>query len=128
MIAPLKPNQPKNVLGNDLVPCCLENMTGWSRNGSCQTDGADHGKHVVCALMTKDFLTFSKEAGNNLSTPMPEYNFPGLKAGDYWCLCAGRWQEALEAGMAPKVKLEACEESALKLIRLKDLKAHAIAD
>ena len=128
MIAPIKPSQPKNVLGNDLVPCCLENMTGWNRNGSCQTDGADHGKHVVCALMTKEFLSFSKEAGNDLSTPMPEYNFPGLKVGDCWCLCAGRWQEAFVAGMAPKVKLEACEESALELISLKDLKAHAIVD
>lgn len=128
MIAPIKPSQPKNVLGNDLVPCCLENMTGWNRNGSCQTDRADHGKHVVCALMTKEFLSFSKEAGNDLSTPMPEYNFPGLKAGDCWCLCAGRWQEAFVAGMAPKVKLEACEESALELISLKDLKAHAVVD
>ena len=105
MIAPLKPNQPKNVLGNDLVPCCLENMTGWYRNGSCQTDGADHGRHVVCAVMTEEFLSFSKEAGNDLSTPIPEYNFPGLKPGDCWCLCAGRWQEAFEAGMAPQVKL-----------------------
>jgi uncharacterized protein (DUF2237 family) len=128
MIAPLKPNQPKNVLGNDLIPCCLQNMTGWYQNGSCQTDGNDHGRHVVCSLMTEEFLTFSKEAGNDLSTPIPEYNFPGLKAGDCWCLCAGRWQEAFVAGVAPKVKLEACEESALELISLKDLKAHAIAD
>jgi uncharacterized protein (DUF2237 family) len=128
MIAPLKPNQPKNVLGNELIPCCLENMTGWYRNGSCQTDGADHGRHVVCAIMSEEFLSFSQEAGNDLSTPIPEYNFPGLKPGDCWCLCAGRWQEAFEAGMAPQVKLEACEESALELISLKDLKAHAIAD
>ena len=128
MIAPLKPNQPKNVLGNDLIPCCLENMTGWYRKGSCQTDEADHGRHVVCAIMTEEFLSFSQEAGNDLSTPIPEYNFPGLKPGDCWCLCAGRWQEAFEAGMAPQVKLEACEESALELISLKDLKAHAIAD
>ena len=83
---------------------------------------------MVCSLMTEEFLTFSKETGNDLSTPIPEYNFPGLKAGDCWCLCAGRWQEAFVAGMAPKVKLEACEESALELISLKDLKAHAIAD
>ena len=128
MIAPLKPNQPKNVLGNDLIPCCLENMTGWYRNGSCQTDGADYGRHVVCTIMTEEFLSFSQEAGNDLSTPIPEYNFPGLKPGDCWCLCAGRWLEAFEAGMAPQVKLEACEESALELISLKDLKAHAIAD
>jgi len=83
---------------------------------------------VVCAIMSEEFLSFSKEAGNDLSTPIPEYNFPGLKPGDCWCLCAGRWQEAFEAGMAPQVKLEACEESALELISLKDLKAHAIAD
>ena len=80
---------------------------------------------MVCAIMTEEFLSFSQEAGNDLSTPIPEYNFPGLKPGDCWCLCAGRWQEAFEAGMAPQVKLEACEESPLELISLNDLKAHA---
>ena len=78
--------------------------------------------------MSEEFLSFSQEAGNDLSTPIPEYNFPGLKPGDCWCLCAGRWQEAFEAGMAPQVKLEACEESSLELISLEDLKAHEIAD
>ena len=126
MIAPIKPTTPLNVLGAPLVPCCPENNSGWYRNGSCQTDANDHGRHVVCALMTEEFLAFSKQMGNDLSTPMPEYDFPGLQPGDCWCLCAGRWQEAFEAGMAPKVKLEACEESALELISLKDLKVHAI--
>ena len=126
MIAPIKPNDPLNVLGTPLLPCCLENSTGWYRNGSCTTDSSDHGRHVVCALMTEEFLSFSKEMGNDLSTPMPEYNFPGLKEGECWCLCAGRWQEAFEAGMAPKVKLEACEPSALEIVNLEDLKAHMV--
>lgn len=128
MIAPIKPTTPLNVLGAPLVPCCLENNTGWYRNGSCRTDANDHGRHVVCALMTEEFLAFSKQMGNDLSTPMPEYDFPGLQPGDCWCLCAGRWQEAFEAGMAPKVKLEACEQSALEVIDLNDLKAHAITE
>ena len=126
MIAPLKPNHPKNVLGNNLVPCCLENNTGWYRNGSCESDPSDHGRHVVCAVMTAEFLAFSKKMGNDLSTPVTAYNFPGLQPGDSWCLCAGRWQEALEAGMAPKVKLEACEQSALEVVSLADLQAHAV--
>lgn len=126
MIKPIKDDGPKNVLGTELVPCCLENRTGWYRNGSCETDSGDQGRHVVCALMTEEFLEFSKVMGNDLSTPMPEYDFPGLNEGDCWCLCAGRWQEAFEAGMAPKVKLEACEESALNMVQLKDLQDHAI--
>ena len=128
MIAPIKPTGPLNVLGTQLVPCCLENSTGWYRNGTCETDPGDHGRHVVCALMTEEFLEFSKEMGNDLSTPMPQYNFPGLKPGEYWCLCAGRWQEAFEAGMAPMVKLDACEQSALEIVNLEDLKAHAVQD
>jgi len=128
MIAPIKSNRPKNVLGTDLLPCCLENSTGWYRNGSCETDTGDHGRHVVCALMTEEFLEFSKQMGNDLSTPVPAYDFPGLQPGECWCLCAGRWQEALEAGMAPQVKLEACEQSALEVVSLSDLKAHAIQD
>ena len=126
MIAPIKPSGPLNVLGTPLVPCCVENSTGWYRNGTCETDSGDHGRHVVCALMTEQFLAFSKRMGNDLSTPMPEYNFPGLKPGECWCLCAGRWQEAFEAGMAPKVKLEACEQSALEIVDLEDLKSHEI--
>ena len=128
MIAPIKPTGPLNVLGTQLVPCCLENSTGWHRNGTCETDPGDDGRHVVCALMTEEFLEFSKEMGNDLSTPMPQYNFPGLKPGECWCLCAGRWQEAFEAGMAPMVKLDACEQSALEIVNLEDLKAHAVQD
>ena len=128
MIAPIKPTGPLNVLGTQLVPCCLENSTGWYRNGTCETDPGDHGRHVVCALMTEEFLEFSKEMGNDLSTPMPQYNFPGLKPGECWCLCGGRWQEAFEAGMAPMVKSDACEQSALEIVNLEDLKAHAVQD
>ena len=128
MIAPIKPTGPLNVLGTPLLPCCLENSTGWYRNGTCETDSGDHGRHVICAIMTEDFLAFSKLMGNNLSTPIPEYNFPGLQPGECWCLCAGRWQEAFEAGMAPMVKLEACEQSALEIVDLQSLKSHAVSE
>ena len=128
MIAPIKPTGPLNVLGTPLLPCCLENSTGWYRNGSCETDSGDHGRHVICAIMTEEFLAFSKQMGNDLSTPIPEYNFPGLKPGECWCLCAARWQEAFEAGMAPMVKLEACEQSALEIVDLENLKSHAISE
>ena len=127
MIAPTKPSDPLNVLGTPLVPCCLKNSTGWYRNGTCETDSGDHGRHVICAMMTEEFLAFSKQMGNDLSTPIPEFNFPGLKPGECWCLCAGRWQEAFEAGMAPMVKLEACEQSALEIVDLENLKSHAVA-
>ena len=128
MIAPIKPTGPLNVLGTPLLPCCLENSTGWYRNGTCETDSGDHGRHVICAIMTEEFLAFSKLMGNDLSTPIPEYNFPGLKPGECWCLCAGRWQEAFEAGMAPMVKLEACEQSALEIVDLQNLKSHAVSE
>ncbi|MEL0005067.1 MAG: DUF2237 domain-containing protein [Opitutales bacterium] len=128
MIAPIKPTGPLNVLGTPLLPCCLENSTGWYRNGTCETDSGDHGRHVICAIMTEEFLAFSKLMGNDLSTPIPEYNFPGLKPGECWCLCAGRWQEAFEAGMAPMVKLEACEQSALEIVDLENLKSHAVSE
>ncbi|MEK9783967.1 MAG: DUF2237 domain-containing protein [Opitutales bacterium] len=128
MIAPIKPTGPLNVLGTPLLPCCLENSTGWYRNGSCETDSGDHGRHVICAIMTEEFLAFSKLMGNDLSTPIPEYNFPGLQPGECWCLCAGRWQEAFEAGMAPMVKLEACEQSALEIVDLENLKSHAVSE
>lgn len=101
-------------------------MTGWYRNGFCQTDAADLGAHVVCAEVTAEFLEFSQARGNDLSTPRPEFGFPGLKPGDRWCVCAARWQEALEANVAPPVVLQSTEESALKVIRLADLKAHAL--
>lgn len=125
MIAPIENDGPRNVLGEPLQPCCTTLNTGWFRNGSCETDQNDLGKHVVCSVVTEEFLAFSKTMGNDLSTPMPDYNFPGLKEGDCWCLCAARWQEALEAGVAPKVKLAACEQSALEIIQLDDLKRHA---
>ena len=128
MIAPIKPSGSLNVLGTPLLPCCLENSTGWYRNGSCETDSGDHGRHVICAIMTEEFLAFSKLMGNDLSTPIPEYNFPGLKPGECWCLCAGRWQEAFETGMAPMVKLEACEQSALEIVDLQNLKSHAVSE
>ena len=128
MIAPIKPTGSLNVLGTPLLPCCLENSTGWYRNGTCETDSGDHGRHVICAIMTEEFLAFSKQMGNDLSTPIPEYNFPGLKPGECWCLCAGRWQEAFESGMAPMVKLEACEQSALEIVDLQNLKSHAVSE
>ncbi len=124
MIAPIR-KEPLNVLGNPLEPCCNKLKTGWLRNGTCETDENDHGRHVVCTVMTDKFLAFSKMAGNDLSTPRPEYAFPGLKDGDCWCLCAARWQEAFEADIAPKVKLESCEESALEVVNLEDLRAYA---
>jgi len=100
-------------------------MTGWYRNGCCDTGPGDVGVHTVCAVMTEDFLAYSKEAGNDLSTPMPEHGFAGLKAGDKWCLCAPRWQEALEAGKAPQVLLEATHILSLEWTSMADLQAHA---
>jgi uncharacterized protein (DUF2237 family) len=114
-----------NVLGSKLISCSVEPMTGYYRNGCCDTGAGDVGVHVVCSLMTADFLAFSKSAGNDLSTPFPQYGFPGLKPGDRWCLCAQRWQEAFEAGFAPQVILEATHISALEFVDLDDLKKHA---
>ncbi len=111
----------KNVLGTDLQPCNCSIMTGWYRDGSCKTDPTDMGMHTVCAVMTDRFLTYSKAQGNDLSTPMPQYNFPGLKAGDHWCLCAPRWNQAYEDGMAPLVNLEATELSTLQVVGLEVL-------
>lgn len=101
-------------------------MTGFFRNGCCDTSAEDVGSHTVCAVMTAEFLKFSKSRGNDLSTPMPDFGFPGLKAGDRWCLCAPRWQEALEAGHAPRVVLRATHEGALRFCALPDLKGHAV--
>jgi uncharacterized protein (DUF2237 family) len=100
-------------------------MTGFFRTGCCETGPEDSGSHTVCAQLTAEFLAFTKEAGNDLSTPVPEFGFPGLKPGDRWCLCAARWQEALEAGVAPPVVLAATHEAALEVVSLDDLKAHA---
>jgi uncharacterized protein len=116
----------RNVLGTDLVPCSYDPMTGYYRTGCCESRGDDPGVHVVCAVMTDEFLTFSKRAGNDLSTPMPQYGFPGLKAGDQWCLCASRWQEAFEADAAPKVVLAATHLLALEFCDLEALRAHAL--
>ncbi len=112
----------KNVLGTDLQSCNCNPMTGWYRDGSCKTDPTDLGMHTVCAVMTESFLRYSKAQGNDLSTPMPQYNFPGLKAGDHWCLCAPRWKEAYEDGMAPMVNLEATEIATLQVVDLGILK------
>ena len=116
----------RNVLGGELLPCSYEPRTGYYRDGCCNTGGDDVGVHTVCAVMTDEFLAFSKAAGNDLSTPVPEFAFPGLKAGDRWCLCAARWQQAFEAGMAPRVVLAATHERALEIVALKDLKRFAI--
>ena len=113
----------KNVLGTELQSCSCNPMTGWYRDGSCKTDATDMGMHTICAVMTDQFLSYSKAQGNDLSTP--QTGFPGLKAGDHWCLCAPRWKEAYEDGMAPLVNLEATEESTLTIIDLDILKQFA---
>ena len=115
----------KNVLGTDLQSCCGEPATGFHRDGYCRSDPRDLGQHTVCAELTAAFLAFTRSRGNDLSTARPEYGFPGLAPGDRWCLCAARWREAWEAGVAPPVILEACDESALALIPLEVLRDHA---
>ena len=114
-----------NVLGGALELCCGNPRTGFYRTGRCETGEDDLGRHVVCALMTAEFLAFSRSRGNDLSTPRIELGFPGLNPGDRWCLCASRWQEALEAGVAPPVYLQATEASALAVVAMDDLLAHA---
>jgi uncharacterized protein (DUF2237 family) len=116
----------KNVLGGELQVCSLNPLTGFYRDGCCHTGANDYGVHVVCAQVTAEFLEFSKSRGNDLITPAPMYNFPGLKPGDRWCLCAGRWLEAKEAGVAPPVILAATHISALEHISFEDLKAHQL--
>jgi uncharacterized protein len=115
-----------NVLGEPLAPCGLDPLTGFYRDGCCNTGYEDTGIHVVCARMTREFLAFSKARGNDLSTPEPETGFPGLKPGDQWCLCAGRWKEALDAGVAPPVVLAATHEETLAIVPLESLKRHAL--
>ena len=117
---------PRNVLGERLELCSIEPMTGFFRDGCCNTAREDIGSHTVCAVMTADFLAFSKSRGNDLSTPIPQFGFAGLKPGDRWCLCAPRWQEALEAGQAPRVVLRATHEGALDHCALADLKRFAV--
>ncbi|MEB3198887.1 MAG: DUF2237 domain-containing protein [Candidatus Sericytochromatia bacterium] len=120
------PSAQFNVYGEQLKSCSTTPLTGFTRNGCCEVTGDDVGFHAVCAVMTDDFLTFSQAMGNDLSTPRPEWGFPGLKAGDRWCLCAPRWQEAFEAGKAPYVLLESTHVAALEFCRLEDLKPFAI--
>ncbi|MGK7884948.1 MAG: DUF2237 family protein [Crocosphaera sp.] len=117
----------KNVLGSDLQLCCSNPMTGYYRDGYCRTGGQDFGVHVVCSQMTAEFLSFTKQQGNDLSTPIPAYSFPGLKPGDRWCLCASRWKEAKDAGVAPPVILEATHIRALEVISLDELKQYALS-
>ena len=116
----------KNVLGTALEVCSTDPMTGFYRDGCCNTGGQDVGLHVICAVMTAEFLEFSRERGNDLSTPMPMYQFPGLNPGDRWCLCAARWKEAFDAGMAPQVHLEATHISALEYASLEELESHRV--
>lgn len=116
----------KNVLGTPLQSCCTDPMTGFYRDGVCNTGPEDFGTHVVCAEMTAEFLAFTKSKGNDLSTPRPEYRFPGLQPGDGWCLCALRWKEAFEAGVAPPVRLPSTHEKALKYVSLEALKANTV--
>jgi uncharacterized protein (DUF2237 family) len=117
----------RNVLGGLLGSCSLSPRTGWFRDGCCRTDANDHGSHTVCAIVTEGFLAFSQARGNDLSTPRPEFDFPGLKEGDRWCLCASRWREAWQAGVAPQVLLECTHEAALRYVPLEALLAHAHA-
>jgi hypothetical protein len=115
-----------NVLGGPIQCCCLRPLTGYYRDGFCRTGPGDTGLHTVCVEVTDAFLAFSKSRGNDLSTPIPEYGFPGLVAGDKWCLCVTRWQEALLAGMAPRVILASSHISVLEFVDLEDLKEHAL--
>ncbi|OEY67287.1 DUF2237 family protein [Marinobacter sp. X15-166B] len=115
-----------NVLGEPLENCSNDPVTGFFRDGCCNTGAQDLGSHTVCVVTTEEFLTFSREQGNDLSTPRPEFGFPGLKAGDSWCLCAARWQEALQAGAAPRVRLQATHRAALEVCSLEELKRYSV--
>jgi uncharacterized protein (DUF2237 family) len=115
-----------NVLGTELEPCGLDPVTGFYRDGQCATGPQDQGRHTVCVRVTQEFLEYSKEQGNDLITPMPEYGFPGLRPGDRWCVCAARWKEAHEAGMAAPIMIRATHARTLKIVSLDVLKACAI--
>jgi len=117
-----------NVLGGKLLPCCFSPMTGFYRDGYCRTAPGDYGLHTVCIEATAEFLAFSHRMGNDLSTPIPQYQFPGLEPGDRWCLCVTRWKEALDAGMAPAVVLSGTHISALEFVSLEDLQRHAVKE
>jgi len=120
------PQSPRNVLGGPLAGCCSDPMTGYFRDGFCRTGPQDIGRHLVCAQVTAEFLAFSRQCGNDLSTPRPEYEFPGLVPGDRWCLCVLRWKEAFDAGLAPPIILAATHEQALQSVTLEMLRAHAL--
>jgi uncharacterized protein len=115
---------PKNVLGTELVPCSYDPLTGYFRDGCCNTDESDLGSHLVCVRVTHEFLTFSSARGNDLITPQPGHRFAGLKPGDRWCLCANRWREALESGVAPPVVLESTHYKALEFVNMAQLQKH----
>ncbi len=121
----LMKSQASNVLGTSLQPCSHHPLTGFYRDGCCHTGAGDHGVHVVCVVLTKGFLEFTRSVGNDLSTPVPEYDFPGLKEGDRWCLCVQRWHEAFQVGRAPQVILEATHISALEFVSLENLQKHS---
>ena len=121
-------NNDLNVLGEPLQPCSMNPLTGFYRDGCCKTGEDDRGKHIVCVQMTEDFLNYTKSRGNDLSTAIPQFGFPGLKPGDQWCLCASRWKEALDAGKAPPVQLRATHEAALEIVSLDELQHHALPD
>jgi uncharacterized protein (DUF2237 family) len=123
---PDRPSSARNVLGGPLACCCESPRTGFNRDGYCHTGPNDVGSHTVCARVTREFLAFSLRRGNDLVTPQPGLGFPGLKPGDGWCLCAARWKEALDAGVAPPVVLAACHERALDVVTLEELQHHAL--
>jgi uncharacterized protein (DUF2237 family) len=124
---PTMPEHPKlNVLGEPLEVCSLHPLTGHTRSGACETGPQDIGSHTVCAEVTREFLEFSRDHGNDLITPLPEYDFPGLSPGDRWCLCAARWREALKAGVAPPLALRATHVRALQTVDMETLKRHAL--
>lgn len=118
----------RNILGGTLKPCCFKPLTGFFRDGLCRTGAVDSGTHVVCAVMTEEFLSFTRARGNDLITPLPYFNFPGLKPGDRWCLCASRWRQAYREGTAPPVILEATHEKALEILKFEWLLEHKFSE
>ena len=120
--------KPRNVLGGELQSCCTDPMTGFYRDGYCRTGPEDSGRHTVCIVATDEFLEYSRSVGNDLSTPMPQYSFPGLKAGDKWCLVALRWKQALEDEMAPQVVLKSTHDSVLEIVTLDEMRRYAVDD
>ncbi|MGB1388432.1 MAG: DUF2237 family protein [Paracoccaceae bacterium] len=122
----MEPEDSINVLGEDLEPCSTNPLTGFFRDGSCNTCAADQGSHTVCAVMTEEFLAFSKYVGNDLSTARPEFGFPGLQPGDQWCLCAARFAQAADEGCGPKIRLASTHHRALDIVPIETLKAHAL--